>query len=114
MLVCNRCQEEKTESEFYKKTKTKLQKMCKICFNSYCVKRWIERKKRIVKQFDGKCLDCKNSFPYPVFEFHHLDPNDKEFNWNKMRLVSEERLQNELSKCVMLCANCHRIRHHFE
>lgn len=112
MLVCNRCQEEKDELCFYKKTETKHQSMCKKCFNIYCVDRWIERKKRIVEQFGGKCLDCKNSFPYPVFEFHHLDPSQKDLSWTKMRLVSEERLQNELSKCVMLCANCHRIRHY--
>ncbi|MBP9854147.1 MAG: hypothetical protein KBD53_04690 [Candidatus Omnitrophica bacterium] len=45
-------------------------------------------------------------------EFHHKDPSQKDFNisckgytrsWNKVR--------QELDKCVLVCANCHREIH---
>jgi hypothetical protein len=42
--------------------------------------------------------------------FHHLDPSHKDFtiggkskSWNK--------IQSELDKCVLLCANCHAEVH---
>ena len=115
MKTCSSCKLEKDDTEFYKKGKeNRTNSLCKTCFNNYCVVRWIDRKKRVVKQFGGKCADCAHEYPYPVFEFHHLNPKEKDLSWNKLRLVSEERLQAELSKCVMLCANCHRIRHHEE
>lgn len=65
----------------------------------------------------GSCSDCGirfPEFPYPVFEFHHLDPTEKEMSWTKLRLRSKEHREKELSKCVLLCANCHRVRHYEE
>lgn len=107
---CSCCEEEKEKDQFYKKGK-RLQSMCKKCFNSYCAERWRQRKIKAVEYKGGECLDCNNKYPMAVYEFHHLDPNEKEFAWNKMRLVSDDKLYNELDKCVLLCANCHRIRH---
>ena len=113
MKVCSKCKKEKAPYEFYKRSKrTGTNSLCKECFNSYCIDRWIKRKLRVVQQFNNRCEDCKNSFHYSIYEFHHLNPEQKDHSWNTMRLMSEEKMQSELSKCVMLCANCHRLRHH--
>ncbi|WP_412061066.1 hypothetical protein [Rubrivirga sp. IMCC45206] len=76
-----------------------------------CVDRWRRIKAEEVVRFGGRCQDCGEAFHPDVFEFHHLDPAEKEFGWTKLRLFSSDRRQRELAKCVMLCANCHRMRH---
>lgn len=65
---------------------------------------------------DYKCVDCGNENPV-VLEFHHLDPSKKEFKIGDARqgALTKDRVAKalrEASKCVVLCANCHRIRHH--
>lgn len=70
-----------------------------------------ECKLSIVKHFGGKCLDCNGTFPPCVYEFHHIDPSQKDVNPSQAIAYGEERMWRELNKCVMLCANCHRIRH---
>lgn len=64
----------------------------------------------------GKCEDC--GFLYDgtnarAFDFHHLDPETKEYSLNKTSLnnMSKEKRDIELSKAILLCATCHRLRH---
>lgn len=58
---------------------------------------------------DVPCLDCKNCFPSVCMHFDHL--RDKEFNISqKIGKVSMEKLQAEIDKCEVVCANCHAIR----
>jgi hypothetical protein len=111
MSNCYRCKTELNSENCYKKNQ-KLQSYCKKCFLFYCKDRWTKRKIDIINSFGNFCFDCKQSFDYCVYDFHHLDPTEKKMDWRKMRLVSIEKLQEELKKCIMLCANCHRIRHH--
>ena len=111
MRTCTKCNIEKDETEYYTKG-TRLQSMCKSCFNKYCMERLTNKKIEAVKRFGGICHDCKNEYPHPVFEFHHLDPSQKDYQWVKLRLRSTTEIIKELDKCVMLCANCHRMRHY--
>lgn len=69
------------------------------------------RKRMAVEKFGGCCLHCKGVFPDCVFEFHHLDPSQKDENPSNTMSWSIERMWKELDKCVMLCANCHKIVH---
>ena len=59
------------------------------------------------------CYDCGDDRA-PVLDFHHLDPTTKEISVSKAayRGWSVGRLQQEIEKCVVLCANCHRMRHY--
>lgn len=75
-------------------------------------KRNQNKKQKAVDYFGGKCFDCDLSFPNCVFQFHHLDPSQKEVNPSYAMAGSESKMWTELEKCVMLCANCHLIRHH--
>jgi len=113
MRICSKCKQEKEESEFFQSSIRKAT-YCKVCFNKYCTERWIKRKIQAIQYKGSKCINCGISYPntpYSVFDFHHTNFNEKDFQWDKLRLQSWEKIRIELDKCVLLCANCHRIEH---
>jgi hypothetical protein len=60
----------------------------------------------------GKCSVCGYSNCSRALEFHHRDPNGKDFGVSRSgHTMSLTRLKVELDKCDMLCANCHRELH---
>ena len=112
MNTCPRCSVELTEETAYRKNAKRLQSMCKSCFTQYCAERWRQRKIEAIESKGGCCQMCGYNKYYGALEFHHRDPDEKEFEWHKMRLVSKDKLTAELEKCDLLCANCHREVHH--
>lgn len=60
------------------------------------------------------CQDCGIQYPYYVMDFDHRDPKDKEFTMSTAIVsnMSRARLLAEISKCDVVCANCHRERTH--
>ena len=116
MKTCSACKEEKPISEFYaqKDRKSGIQSYCKSCFNKFCMERWKQRKKKAIEYKGSKCEDCSISFlnmPSCIFDFHHLDPLQKDMDWQKLRQCSWNKIVKELDKCILLCSNCHRVRH---
>jgi len=76
--------------------------------------RWKERKNKAIEYKGSECMDCHIKFPNNpscIFDFHHLDPADKDTDWQKLRQRSWIKITKELDKCILLCCNCHRIRH---
>jgi hypothetical protein len=60
-----------------------------------------------------KCTKCGFNHP-AALDFHHVDPSEKENLVSK--LVSNgcfAAAMEEVQKCIVLCANCHRV-HHYE
>ena len=57
------------------------------------------------------CADCKRRFPFFAMDFDHRDSTQKSFEVTRMlgRLATE-RLLEEVAKCDIVCANCHRDR----
>jgi hypothetical protein len=79
---------------------------CDGCRVTACRKRM---KERAVKYKGGKCSRCGYDKCIRALEFHHRDPSLKEFDINgRGSSIEWGRLQNELDKCDILCANCHR------
>tara|TARA_R110002167_G_scaffold51627_7_gene149285 strand:+ start:6934 stop:7317 length:384 start_codon:yes stop_codon:yes gene_type:complete len=62
-----------------------------------------------------RCADCDvHGNPHSwILEFHHLHPSDKFAGVSNMVHdgYSKKRILEEIEKCQVLCANCHRIRH---
>ena len=61
-----------------------------------------------------KCTKCGFNHP-AALDFHHEDPKKKEYNVH--RLISNgsfDKAMEEVQKCIVLCANCHRIHHYDE
>jgi len=58
------------------------------------------------------CSKCKARLPACCFDFHHVDGKDKDFHIAQVAGgVSLKRLFEELRKCIVVCANCHRKIH---
>jgi hypothetical protein len=67
-----------------------------------------ERNQRLVLEYlaDHPCVDCGESDPI-VLEFDHL--RDKRANISALTRNGESwRLLEEIAKCEVRCANCHR------
>ena len=55
------------------------------------------------------CADCGVRYPSYVMDFDHVWGTKVE-KVSDMALGSTEKLQEEISKCEVVCANCHRER----
>jgi hypothetical protein len=86
------------------------------------------REKRLARMYERKaaiyqhvqnvkrqlcCVDCGQRHP-ATLQFHHLNSENKVFNISDAarRGTSLDRIQKEMQKCIVLCANCHLIRHY--
>lgn len=68
-------------------------------------------KERAVEYKGGKCSKCGYDKCLAAFDFHHLDPDQKDFRISGGHYRSFENIRAELDKTVLLCANCHREVH---
>ena len=77
-------------------------------------KRGQKRKLEVVLSLGGCCSKCGYDKNLAAFDFHHKDPKTKSFGIDarKFANTSISKLKEELDKCVLLCANCHREEHH--
>lgn len=57
----------------------------------------------------GRCKICGYSKYSGALELHHINKSDKSFGiGDKGYTRSWDKIKQELEKCVLLCANCHR------
>jgi hypothetical protein len=56
------------------------------------------------------CQECGES-DNACLDFHHLDPATKEFAVSAVQHYGKQRVLDEIAKCAVLCANCHRKHH---
>ena len=60
----------------------------------------------------GCCSICGYDGCIEALEFHHIDPSEKDFGISSKGYTrSWERVKEEIDRCVLLCANCHREVH---
>lgn len=60
----------------------------------------------------GKCEKCGYATSASALEFHHIDPSCKDFNISDSNLtLNWQSIKQELDKCILVCANCHREIH---
>lgn len=56
------------------------------------------------------CKDCGYRDHPDALEFDHLPGTVKLFNIGDLKLHSLKKLHDEMAKCEVICANCHRVR----
>ncbi len=133
MKICTSCKQEKELIEFNKNKSRKdgHNNICRICSNikskDYYNNNTKEHKINVVKRNlkyrnnirefllsflnQNKCKDCGNC-DIRVLEFDHLPEFIKEYNISDMlrNSLSINLIKQEIKKCEVVCANCHRIR----
>lgn len=116
--ICKKCGQELPITDFYFRDKAKgiRRSECKYCHCKRVKEDYYKKKdtlNEIKKQYS--CAKCGDARIY-VLDFHHIDSDDKNFtishalrhgcNW--------DIIEEEMSKCIPLCANCHREFHYLE
>jgi hypothetical protein len=75
-------------------------------------KRRKELRLKAVAYKGGMCQICGYDRCIEALEFHHLDSSRKDFGISSKGYTrSWSKVQEELEKCLLLCANCHREIH---
>ena len=125
--ICKKCNILKPVSEFNKK-KNGFQPLCRACSKvafkdhyqknkEYHYKKSLLQKKKMRDYVNGlkavsKCAICGESH-FACLHFHHKEGTVKLFNLsNHNRGSSLKKLQEEINKCEILCANCHAKLHY--
>lgn len=131
MRKCCACKKVKQVSEFHTNTSRKdgMQGACIECnrlrnkeYYRQNKDRARERRTRATEKLKNEirflketnpCTDCSNYYPYYVMDFDHLDGASKIDSIAKLTGDgSREQVFKEMSKCELVCANCHRVRTH--
>lgn len=100
---------------------TKLRKYRKIWYyknREHALSKIKERKALVriwVKALKEKleCSKCHENHP-ACLEFHHIDSDNKEINLSQVASNgwSLAKIQLEITKCEVLCSNCHKKLHY--
>lgn len=77
---------------------------------NYFKERAAERRKMLadIKLAQG-CARCGYNEHPAALHFNHLDPTTKSFRIGSQVSRSWAKLEEEMAKCEVLCANCHAI-----
>lgn len=128
---CINCKATKALSEYnnWKKAKDGLQPRCRDCQREYQreLYRKSPRRRKQIRDVDAKrrikmrqdmieilseksCMDCGNK-DWRVLEFDHVR-GEKHFNVSDgmAKGYGWKRILQEIDKCEVVCANCHKIR----
>ncbi len=114
MKTCSECKENKPFDDFYQrsgKRSGEFHQRCIACTLKFQCERWKARKATAVELFGGKCCNCGYDKNLAALDFHHVDPETKEHNWNELSRKPWQEIIVELKKCILVCKNCHAEIH---
>ena len=131
MKLCPKCQIVKSFDSFHK-SKIRAdgyQSYCKVCRKEIDAKSYsksedrrssIKLRRDVSKAYNSKLLKRYKEFcgcslcdekESVALDLHHLDSSSKDMNPSSAVHYSLQRLREEIRKCIVLCANCHRKVH---
>ena len=97
-LYCYGCSGESTRNNYEtrKHQKTILRRSMKL---------------QAIKLLGGKCSICGYDRCIDALEFHHSNPEMKEFKLGSGNTISWREYKAEALKCILVCSNCHKEIH---
>jgi hypothetical protein len=130
MKTCHKCGNPKELDEFpaNKTKKDGRSETCLVCKREYNRKHYEANKgyyidksqkrknlaRQLFKEYKSKlkCGHCGQDHP-ATLQFHHKDPSEKKFTISTAigRNWPLSKIEEEIVKCEVLCANCHAILH---
>lgn len=69
------------------------------------------RRQLLVQILGNKCALCGYSRCAASLDFHHINPDNKNYQLSTGNCHELERDLEEAKKCILVCANCHREIH---
>lgn len=122
LKTCTTCKVEYPLSNFYSNGyspsgKRKYKGQCKTCNNQSNYANKQNKINSVLDELnvDYSCTKCGYNKNTAALCFHHLDPNKKEFSISHMteyKGADRDILLKEISKCIVLCHNCHMEEHY--
>lgn len=118
MKICKYCHLEQMEEAFeicrivngksYRRLKCKTCKRAGMAVRVTNIRKWLDGYKQQLS-----CERC-GFIDYRALEFHHTDHTDKRYNVADMIRsgLSIKTIKSEISRCAVLCSNCHQIKHY--
>lgn len=128
LRLCTKCEIEKPVADFSKKTEKYLHSYCKPCVLAYSKEHYrknpatyrarLDAKEGKLRKYlrdlkDGKqCMDCLVAYPHYMLDFDHRDGATKvaEVSTLVKGFGTLKAIEEEVAKCDLVCANCHRSR----
>lgn len=129
LKICARCDGMRLRSEFYRSRSRPdgLHPYCKPCQDAvvreHHARRGTDGQERrrgrqeaaralVDEAKDRPCADCGGTWPARVMHLHHVEPTTKRGGVSTMvSRATRAAIEVEIAKCIVLCANCHAIRH---
>ena len=134
-IKCRCCKKVKPNSEYYHGNLVRYDNTCKKCLgvirSKYAkenrgkinLRNTLKRKRILTKWLEyfknkgqDKCSQCGYDECFWAIEFHHEDKKDfaikRFYNQKVCTKDNINKLEKELKKCIVLCANCHREEHY--
>ncbi len=85
---------------------------CKKCSVEAVQRRRDKTKQILVEYKGGKCEICGYNKCISALEFHHINPDEKDFGIGQKGYTrSIDKNKAEVDKCLLVCSNCHREIH---
>lgn len=136
---CTKCYLTKLAKEFYLRKRGprsgSYYEKCKECMKSRGVnyyyqnqvrqlklallrkERYAQERKDFINKYKSSrsCMDCSGKFPPVAMDFDHREGEVKSRTISRMVVgdsANFEKIMQEIAKCDLVCANCHRVRTH--
>ena|SRR4030066_155331 len=78
-----------------------------LYMKKYMNNRYKKRRDYVLHSLGNRCTHCGAK---DNLELDHIDPKTKKFNISKLWSISQSEVNNEVSKCQLLCKACHTLK----
>lgn len=109
--ICSKCGLEKDIQEFYF-INGKPMYWCKECQKNKERNKYQDKVNQINEYKKTLCCKKCGEKRFYLFDFHHRNPEEKDYAISDHSRASLETIKSEIEKCDVLCANCHREWHY--